>query len=69
MGRELRRLNTNMSTDLIERIDEYAERMSISRSSAMNVLCAMALDSQRTMSNLDELMKELKKQQELEKKK
>lgn len=57
MGRELKRLNTNMPVELVERIDEYAERMCINRSSAINVLCSMALDSQKAMNDIGKLIK------------
>lgn len=58
MAREMKRLNTNMPIELVERIDEYAERMCInSRSVAINVLCSMALDSQRAMEDMGKLLK------------
>ena len=68
MARELRRLNMNMPVDLIARVDEYAERMSINRSSAVNVLCNMALDSQKVVNDLGELMKLIKVEQEKQEK-
>lgn len=56
MARELKRLSTNMPVDLVERIDAYAERMCINRSSAINVLCNIALDNQQVMGDLNRLV-------------
>lgn len=63
MARELKRLNTNMPIELVAKIDEYAERMCISRSSAINVLCNLALDSQKAMTDLSELLKYVQEEQ------
>lgn len=56
MAREMKRLNTNMPVRLVERIDEYANRMCISRSSAINVLCNIALDNQQVVGDLNKLI-------------
>lgn len=63
MAREIRRLNINMPVELIDRIDEYAERMSINRTSAVNVLCNTALDAQQSMNTLEELTRLLRENQ------
>lgn len=63
MARELKRLNTNMPVDLVERIDEYADKMCINRSSAINVLCSLALDSQKAVGAMDELLKVVRNEQ------
>lgn len=63
MARELKRLNTNMPLELVAKIDEYAERMCISRSSAINVLCNLALDSHKAMTDLGELLKYVQEEQ------
>ena len=52
-----------MPVDLVERIDEYADRMSINRSSAINVLCNTALDAQQSMNTLEELTRLLRENQ------
>lgn len=57
MARELKRLNTNMPLDLVNRIDEYADRMCINRSSAINVLCSLALDSQKAVGTMEEMLR------------
>lgn len=63
MARELKRLTTNMPVDLVERIDEYADKMSINRSSAINVLCNTALDSQEAINSLNVMMKAYQKEE------
>lgn len=63
MARELKRLNTNMPVDLVTRIDEYADKMCINRSSAINVLCNLALDSQQAMGTMEELLKVVREEQ------
>lgn len=40
---DLKRLNVNMPEELVNRIDEYAKKMGINRTSAINVLCNKAL--------------------------
>ena len=64
VARELKRLNVNMPVELVARIDEYADRMCINRSSAINVLCNTALDGQRAMGDLSELIKMANAEQE-----
>lgn len=59
-SKETKRLSMNMPTDLMERIDVYASRMSINRTSAINFLCTLSLDSQLAISNIDELIKIMK---------
>lgn len=61
MAREVKRINNNMPIELVVKIDEYAEKMCISRSSAINVLCSMALESQKGMSDIGELIELIKK--------
>ena len=59
MSRELQRLNMNMPVDLIEQVDEYAERMNINRTSAVIVLVSTALEQKNVMSVMDELLNKL----------
>lgn len=65
MARDLKRLTTNMPVELVTRIDEYADKMCINRSSAINVLCNIALDSRKAMDDMGELLKMAKIEQEL----
>ena len=56
MSRELQRLNMNMPADLIQQVDEYAERMNLNRTSAMIVLVSTALEQKNAMSVIDEML-------------
>lgn len=55
--KETMRLNINVPVELMDRVDAYADNMAINRTSAVAVLLSMALDSQRAMNTLDELLK------------
>ena len=57
MARELKRLNTNMPVELVARIDEYAERMNVNRTAAINMLVSMALEQRKSI--MDELLKKI----------
>lgn len=54
---ETNRINLNMPCDLAYRVDEYASKMNINRTSAICVLLNMALDSQKAMNDLGELLR------------
>lgn len=56
MAREVKRININIPIDTLEKIDDYADKMTISRTAAILVLTNLALDNQRAMNTLDELM-------------
>lgn len=43
MAKELKRLNMNMPVDLIDQVDQYADKMNVNRSAAINMLLSMAL--------------------------
>lgn len=57
MARELKRLNINMPVELVARVDDYANKLSINRTSAVNVLVSTALDSQRAFVTLEDAVK------------
>ena len=57
MAREVRRININVPVETLERIDNYADTMSINRTSAILVLISQAMDSQKAMSDLGELLR------------
>ena len=63
MGKEVKRVTFNVPVDLMDRVDAYADGLSINRTSAVCVLLSMALDSQRAMSAMDELLKLAKTEQ------
>ena len=54
---ETNRINLNMPCDLTNRLDEYASKMNINRTSAICVLLNLALDSQKAMTDLGELLR------------
>lgn len=54
---ETSRINLNMPCDLVYRVDEYASNMNINRTSAICVLLNLALDSQKAMNDLGQLLK------------
>ena len=57
MAREVKRININVPVETLNRIDIYADNMSINRTSAILVLVSQAMDSQKAMSDLGELLK------------
>ena len=56
MARELRRINLNLSVDLLEKIDSYAARVGVTRSSAVSILISQTLEQQQTMSDIAKLV-------------
>lgn len=58
--KEIMRLNINVPQDLIDRVDEYAENLSINRTSAVCVLLSQALDAQKTVDLFGRMVDELK---------
>ena len=52
---EVVRLNINLPVPLMERLDEYADKMNINRTSAVAVLLSQALDSQKAISDISDL--------------
>lgn len=56
MAREVRRININIPVNTLEKIDEYADKMSINRTAAILVLINLSLDNQRAINTLEELM-------------
>lgn len=54
---ETSRINLNMPCDLVYRVDAYASNMNINRTSAICVLLNLALDSQKAMNDLGQLLK------------
>ena len=60
---ETTRMGMNIPTELMDKLDEYADRMNISRTSAVCVLLSQALDSQKAVNDLGELLKMVKAEQ------
>lgn len=51
------RIGLNIEENLLKEIDEYAEKHSINRTSAICVLCKSHLDQQLAITNLSEVFK------------
>ena len=60
---ETTRMGMNIPTELMDKLDEYADRMNISRTRAVCVLLSQALDSQKAVNDLGELLKLVKAEQ------
>lgn len=58
MARELKRLNVNMTVELLEQVDDYADKMNINRSAAINMLVSTALEQKNVFGMMDNLLKE-----------
>jgi metal-responsive CopG/Arc/MetJ family transcriptional regulator len=62
MARDLTRVTVSLPTPLVERVDAYGDSMGIKRTSAVSVLLTMALDNQKAMMDLSELVQLYNKQ-------
>lgn len=63
MARDLTRITLNLSTRLVEQLDAYADEMGLVRTSAISVLLSQALNSQKAMQDIGELLKLVKEEQ------
>lgn len=57
------RFGMNMPEELMKQLDDYADRMNISKSSAVCVLLSQALDSQKAMNDLGEFLRLVREEQ------
>lgn len=62
---EVTRINLNMPNDLLVKVDGYANKMNVNRTSAICVLLNMALDSQKAVSDIAELLKLIQNEQNM----
>lgn len=53
----LKRVNLNIDEELLSQLDEYANKMHISRSSALAVLLSQIFQGQQTMETMNNLMR------------
>ena len=60
MVRELKRLNINMPVELVERVDEYADKVNVNRTAAINMLVSTALEQKNAIDMMKELLDKLK---------
>ena len=63
MAKETTRVVVNLNSELVRQVDSYAESMNINRTSAVAVLLSQAVNSQKAMSDLGELLKMAKAEQ------
>ena len=57
MAKDTTRVTVNLTSELVNQVDAYAEQMNINRTSAVAVLLSTSLNSQKVMSDLGELLK------------
>lgn len=53
----LKKIMLNLDEALLTDIEEYAGKMHLNRTAAISVLCSTALQAQKGMNTLDELVK------------
>jgi metal-responsive CopG/Arc/MetJ family transcriptional regulator len=63
MARDITRVTVNLNSELVEQVDKYAEEMNINRTAAVAVLLSQAVNSQKAMSDLGELLTMVKAEQ------
>lgn len=61
MARDITRVTVNLNAELVNRVDAYAEKMNINRTSAIAVLLSMAIDGQEVVANMPDIIKLYKK--------
>lgn len=57
MAKEVTRVTFNLPSNLVNQVDAYGDSMHINRTSAVSVLLSMALNSQKAMSDMGELLR------------
>ena len=57
----------SMNETTIEKIDDYAKRMGLSRSSAVTFMCETMLNQQKTLDGMDKLMEAVNSLKEAQK--
>lgn len=50
------RVTVNLNSELVKHVDAYGERMGINRTSAVSVLLTQALNEQKAVNDLSELL-------------
>lgn len=59
---EKKRLNMNIPSNLLVAVDNYADSMNLSRTSAVIVLINTALEQKNTIDVMQELLQEIKEE-------
>ena len=55
-----KKIMISVDESLLADIEDYAKRMQLNRSASFSVLCSTALQAQKSMNTLDELMQAYK---------
>lgn len=55
-----KKIMISVDEDLLADIEDYAKRMHLNRSASFSVLCSTALQAQKNMNTIDELMRAYK---------
>ena len=63
MAKDTTRVTVNLNSELVNQVDKYAEDMNINRTAAVAVLLSQAVNSQKAMSDLGELLTMVKAEQ------
>lgn len=63
MAKDITRVTVNLNSELVNQVDKYAEDMNINRTAAVAVLLSQAVNSQKVMSDLGELLTMVKAEQ------
>ena len=63
MAKDITRVTVNLNSELVNQVDKYAENMNINRTAAVAVLLSQAVNSQKAMSDLGELLTMVKADQ------
>ena len=63
MAKDTTRVTVNLNSELVNQVDKYAEEMNINRTAAVAVLLSQAVNSQKAMSDLGELLTMVKAEQ------
>lgn len=56
MAKKLIRVTVNLTPELVERIESYAEKVNVNRTAAVSVLLSNALDQQKAIKDIGSLM-------------
>lgn len=62
MARDLTRVTVNLKSELVEQIDNYADELGLTRTSAVAVLLSQAINNQKVIDNMGDLIKVYKEQ-------
>lgn len=57
MAKDITRVTVNLNSELVRQVDQYAEDMNINRTAAVAVLLSQAVNGQKAMTDLGELIK------------